>query len=867
MISLLKFCEQRSFILSGQFTLHPMAEPNLHQEVDNAPLNDANHDILRSVFVVNRFFYLLCLNYDSMKDIYLRLRISRNSFLDIINPILRSLGPRSRFLDIVQYARRTNFSLLSAYPIYRLSINGFLTINNFKDLYIELLLPKKGQFDLGFFPYLQLTNRKLILQNKKTVPKIGEKDDYILREQLTFKQKFETFPDCIKNLNPELKFKLNNSLSICFLYGQLTHPVNGISSPHLRGEFIASLRRANTGFLTLNSPICNLTENEKNICKEILEWLKVNNKYYENNTENLLENNQMEYINQISAEQRPQGRSVSGVMIPNNNANLIDKTGTKVGIIVKNNENSETVYVPLNQALAMMFPLLFPDGNVPNRPGASLRKQAQFILSLHPSLRCGRLGCYLLLYLYNLVSYQETKFYNSKVITQRIQMPQGVERNFNELFAKPNDPAFPQYWIRKQNEVTAMIEVYGSPDLMMTLTFNNNWKHVRGIRQEISRELHSNLSNYELYMCPLETMLIWETHFKQLTQNGFNDITNKMGVGDTVHYVWRLEFQARGAPHVHALIWLKRPISINNVSRYFSAEIPPAYCTKLRKIVSENMIHTCNIARCKHGDPNAPCKYGFPKPCQAQTFFDTTTGNVVYERSTNDLNVVEFSPVLLLNWNGHAHVHILKTLEYQHNIDNLIYYVSKYNMKAEPSLRIETDFNGDGHYQYTFSGRVLSSEEAAARLFSYDNVYHNVSVEFISTSPPETRNAAFNDGQQIQMDDVAKYFHRPLCLEKIGILEFYSKFSLVATNINSNQNEEQRPLRIREPGTLSNNSNYENDNFILDENIENILMLPCISLPNAKRLMCRKKGSHPLLLHKNSIQIMIKKSSHIIICF
>ena len=45
-------------------------------------------------------------------------------------------------------------------------------------------------------------------------------------------------------------------------------------------------------------------------------------------------------------------------MIPNNNTNLIDKTGTKVGIIVKNNENLETVYVPLNKALAMMYPYI-----------------------------------------------------------------------------------------------------------------------------------------------------------------------------------------------------------------------------------------------------------------------------------------------------------------------------------------------------------------------------------------------------------------------------------------------------------------------------------------------------------------------------
>ena len=400
---------------------------------------------------------------------------------------------------------------------------------------------------------------------------------FIRRNQLTFKQKFDSYPAIIRNLEPELRFKLNNALSICFLYGQLVYPVANVSSPHLQGEFIASLRRSNTGFLALNSTNCTLNENEQQKCQEIFNWLKDNNKFYENITNNLFDNDQHEILNRIVQNQRPTSNSVSGVLI-DNNSNLIDRTGTKVGIIIKNSENLETKYVPLQQALAMMFHLLFPYGDVPLKSGATLKKQAQYILSLHPLFRCGRLGCYLLLYLYNLISFNETKFYNRNIITQRIQMPEGIERYFSELIAKPDDPSFPEYWVRKQSEVSAMIEVYGSPDLMMTLTFNNNWPDVKQIRQNVAHELSCNLSDFELFLCPLETMTIWDTHFKQLTKNGFSDITSKMGLGNAIHYVWRLEFQARGAPHVHALIWLEKPISIRDVPKYFSAEIPPVYC-------------------------------------------------------------------------------------------------------------------------------------------------------------------------------------------------------------------------------------------------------------------------------------------------
>ena len=87
---------------------------------------------------------------------------------------------------------------------------------------------------------------------------------------------------------------------------------------------------------------------------------------------------------------------------------------------------------------------------------------------------------------------------------------------------------------------------------------------------------------------------------------------------------------------------------------------------------------------------------------------------LLYQRNADDAYIVEYSPVLLLNWNGHAHVHILKTYEFQHNIDKLIYYVAKYNMKAEPSLRVETDLNDNRNYHHTFTGRIVSSEEAAS---------------------------------------------------------------------------------------------------------------------------------------------------------
>ena len=515
----------------------------------------------------------MCNRFNNINEIAVSLNISRNKLNKEISSRVGSISLKK----IQSIARRVDLDSFNCSLFHQLFLNGQLSNNQITDQLIENFIPNSDQFDFSFIPYLKETNRSSIIQKNVQISNLLSIDTALNEQTTNYIHRINSFPDLIVNLNPEIKFKYNNVLSICFLYGQLVHPVEGISSPHLKGEFTASLRKEGTGFLALNLSSCPLNEEEKTQCLEIFNWLKRNNYLYKDIDENSLEINHREYISRIDPTQRPQGDSVTGVIL-NDAQNLIDAKTRKVGIKIKNGNEFNYVYVPLEKALAMMFPMLYPDGYVPIIPNASLRKQARYLLSIHPSLRCGRLGCFLLLYLYNIVLFSETQFYNRNIITQRIQMPAGIDRNFNEIIARPDDPAFPEYWLHKQNELNAMIEVYGVPDLMITLTFNNHWPEVHEIRQNIANTLNSNISNYDLNVCPIESIMIWRSHFKKLSRNGFNDITKKMGLGKTKYYMWRLEFQARGAPHVHALIWLEHSISIRNIHYHFSATIPPLWC-------------------------------------------------------------------------------------------------------------------------------------------------------------------------------------------------------------------------------------------------------------------------------------------------
>lgn len=102
--------------------------------------------------------------------------------------------------------------------------------------------------------------------------------------------------------------------------------------------------------------------------------------------------------------------------------------------------------------------------------------------------------------------------------------------------------------------------------------------------------------------------------------------------------MYTVEFQKRGLPHCHILLWIHPASKVqcdSDVDRYISAELPD----RLRdpegfRIVSEFMVH----GPCKGAFPNAPCmlnrstcKKLFPKEYCAATFIDKA-GYVHYRR-------------------------------------------------------------------------------------------------------------------------------------------------------------------------------------------------------------------------------------------
>ena len=647
----------------------------------------------------------------------------------------------------------------------------------------------------------------------------------------------DRIPQEILRLNNDSRFLLNGQLSVAFLHGTVNFPVPGIASPHLRGVFRIGARQSGTGYLAIDTaPLPRQTD--QRLLLELANWFRANNELY-NDFQPLT----VETL-AVRLDPHVQGAAVVSARLDSDREPMSD-AHCNVRIMIKGADGNMTAtFVPLELALGMTFPLLFPFP-LPRIPGKTFRQKACSLLSSHPFFRCGRLQCHLILFLYNLIEDQAAWFPQSRLSVQSLAVPLGTNRDLpgDIMF---NDPSTESYWRKRQSEVRGMCHEFGDPDLMLTFTFVNKWPEVREAERRVSNLYGSSL---DIRFCPLEAMTIWKNRFSDCKAKKFQNLITAMGFGRVSHYVWRLEFQARGAPHVHALIWLSSRLKLDTIAKSMFAVRPPSHSHLLSSLVIGPMIHECSVGRCKKGDPTLKCKYGFPKPSCASPYI-TETGELYLPRGATEQWIVEYSPGFLLKWRGHCHVHVLRTYEHPECSPNAIQYIVKYNFKSEPTLRVEAAHDRE-NYQTLFHSRVTSSEEAIARIFSFDYHRSDTPSIFVSLRPPDSRTAAFVAGEQVQLAAVDKYYHRPPQLSQLRIQSFFSLYDVFPTpTTNSALLQDRDPpqdVPARPPGTLIDGT-WEQRNLPPLRLIDEGLLQPSEQLPNARALACRLRQAPMIVL-------------------
>lgn len=220
--------------------------------------------------------------------------------------------------------------------------------------------------------------------------------------------------------------------------------------------------------------------------------------------------------------------------------------------------------------------------------------------------------------------------------------------------------------------------------------------------------------------------------------------------------MYSVEWQKRGLPHLHLLIWLDDYLSTDQLDDLISAEIPDESDPDLLRIVKSTMIHgPCNA------DQNAPCKRdGSCRFKYPHRFVDATTadqnGYPLYRRRSPQSGgnsyvsknitidnrwVVPYSPVLSLAMNSHVNVECCNHIM-------AIKYVCKYINKGTDQATAEI-LNKDEIAVYQ-SGRYLSSSEAVWRILGFDIHRHNPPVQSLDVHLENGQRIYFNENNLLE---------------------------------------------------------------------------------------------------------------------
>ena len=112
-----------------------------------------------------------------------------------------------------------------------------------------------------------------------------------------------------------------------------------------------------------------------------------------------------------------------------------------------------------------------------------------------------------------------------------------------------------QYWYKVKGELKCMIREWGSPTFFLTLTCA---EYDSADISQYLRTVNNVPQTYKLLDCVLRTQYLYHDSFRTNSMISFNTVIMKSAVlGAVDHYYWKKEYQMRGAPHYHIVLWIR----------------------------------------------------------------------------------------------------------------------------------------------------------------------------------------------------------------------------------------------------------------------------------------------------------------------
>ena len=347
------------------------------------------------------------------------------------------------------------------------------------------------------------------------------------------------------------------------------------------------------------------------------------------------------------------------------------------------------------------------------------------------------------------------------------------------------------YWNKCKRDLFSMLAMLGPPTWFVTFSADEfGWLECLMSAGGLTREQASVLTQKEKEDLIANNPDLVSRYFDHRWSSFFRLILkSKTGspIGVITDHFWRVEFQRRGSPHVHMLLWVEgAPVVEENmtevdkvtvaqwVSRYVSTEIPKEP-GELRDLVLrlQQHAHTPTCTRTKKGTVNH-CRFHFPRPvCEATRFVTPQDKGLpkrtiyVTKRDAEDVHTNAYNPELLLAWRGNMDI------QYIRSVHGVVAYVCAYMTKDEPegfraSMQAALSSlppTADKRQQMMRMGstilskRELPAQEACYKLFGLKLRDASRTFVRIDARPPGVRTRVLKSHWQQESDDSTDLFH------------------------------------------------------------------------------------------------------------
>ncbi|XP_012847965.1 PREDICTED: uncharacterized protein LOC105967922 [Erythranthe guttata] len=363
--------------------------------------------------------------------------------------------------------------------------------------------------------------------------------------------------------------------------------------------------------------------------------------------------------------------------------------GVKLRLVKSRNTDGRTYNLPNASKIAgLIYPLLFPYGedgyqddiSLRESPFADNRKRKKFCVDGFSMVESQRL---------NFIRFNQDQL--------RVDMYKGIEENIFKGYTegKPVGQRIiipgsfttgPRYMFNNFVDALQIYNWIGFPTLFITITCNPQWPEI----QRVLKDTNLRAEDRPDILCRV---------FKMKLDSMMTEIKKDRIFGRIRAYVCTIEFQKRGLPHAHILLWLHnddKPKNPEEIDRIICAEIPDEENDrKMYQLVEKYMIHgPCGQANLKSPCmKDRVCTKRFPKPFVQRTESDAD-GFTVYRRRED----------------------------------------------GRPVTKKKT----------TLDNGYLSACEAMWRLFNFDIHYRDPSVIRLSFHLPDHQPIVFNENQSLQ---------------------------------------------------------------------------------------------------------------------